>query len=50
MNTKIREILMLSRIQDEIKDSKIRWYGYVKRMNAGSIGGSPGGVSENPVT
>ena len=33
-NTKVREILKLDEIQDEIEDSKIRWYGHVKRMNA----------------
>ena len=36
-NTKIREILKLDRIQDDIEDSKIRWYGHVKRMNTGRI-------------
>ena len=36
-NTKIREILKLDRIQDKIEDSKIRWYGHVKRMNAGRM-------------
>ena len=34
---KVREILKLDRIQDEIEDSKIRWYGHVKRMNIGRM-------------
>ena len=33
-NTKLREILRLDKIHDEIEDSKIRWYGHVERMNA----------------
>ena len=33
MIMKIREILKLDKIQDEIEESKIRWYGHVKTMN-----------------
>ena len=35
-NTKLWEILKLDKIQGE-RDSKIRWYGQVKRMNTGRI-------------
>ena len=29
--------MKLCKIQDEIEDSKIRWYGHVKRMNIGRM-------------
>ena len=35
-NTKVRDILKLGRIKDEMKD-RIRWYGHVKRMSTGRI-------------
>ena len=36
-NIKIREILKLDKIQNEREDRKIKWDGYVKRMNTGRI-------------
>ena len=29
-NTKVREILKLDKIQNEIEDSRIRWHGHLK--------------------
>ena len=36
-NTKIGKILKFDNTQDEIEDSKIKWYGHVKTMNAGRM-------------